>query len=127
MASVDMHDIDLKEFNEVLAACKGDVFMVTPEGDRLNLKSRLCQLIGFTKLIEGGSIAEAKLECSDPEDQRRLFRSAKSEPFHLLARPHPRALFCVRTRGCARFLQLHRLFVRSWTVWFDTVFYKVVL
>ena len=48
MASVDMHDIDLKEFNEVLAACKGDVFMVTPEGDRLNLKSRLCQLIGFT-------------------------------------------------------------------------------
>ena len=28
MASVDMHDIDLKEFNEVLAACKGDVFMV---------------------------------------------------------------------------------------------------
>ena len=65
MASVDMHDIDLKEFNEVLAACKGD---------RLNLKSRLCQLIGFTKLIEGGSIAEAKLECSDPEDQRRLFR-----------------------------------------------------
>ena len=27
MASVDMHDIDLKEFNEVLAACKGDVFM----------------------------------------------------------------------------------------------------
>lgn len=33
MASVDMHDIDLKEFNEVLAACKGDVFMVTPEGD----------------------------------------------------------------------------------------------
>ena len=74
MASVDMHDIDLKEFNEVLAACKGDVFMVTPEGDRLNLKSRLCQLIGFTKLIEGGSIAEAKLECSDPEDQRRLFR-----------------------------------------------------
>ena len=59
MASVDMHDIDLKEFNEVLAACKGDVFMVTPEGDRLNLKSRLCQLIGFT---------------SDPEDQRRLFR-----------------------------------------------------
>ena len=68
MASVDMHDIDLKEFNEVLAACKGDVFMVTPEGDRLNLKSWLCQLIGFTKLIEGGSIAEAKLECSDPEE-----------------------------------------------------------
>ena len=74
MASVDMHDIDLKEFNEVLAACKGDVFMVTPEGDRLNLKSRLCQLIGFTKLIEGGKISEAQIECSSVEDESMLFR-----------------------------------------------------
>ena len=74
MASVDMHDIDLKEFNEVLAACKGDVFMVTPEGDRLNLKSRLCQLIGFTRLIEGGTLAEAELVCEDPADESKLFR-----------------------------------------------------
>lgn len=72
--SVDMHNIDLKEFNEILATCTGDVFMVTPEGDRLNLKSKLCQLIGFTKLIEGGSIAAARLECSNPEDQSKLFR-----------------------------------------------------
>lgn len=111
MASVDMHDIDLKEFNEVLAACKGDVFMVTPEGDRLNLKSRLCQLIGFTKLIEGGA-ASRRRSWSAPTPRTSagcsaLICSAKSEPFHLLARPHPRALFCVRTRGCARFLQLH--------------------
>ena len=74
MASVDLHDIDLKEFNDVLATCNGDVFMVTAEGDRLNLKSKLCQLIGFTKLIEGGSIANATLECSNPEDQTKLFR-----------------------------------------------------
>lgn len=74
MASVDLHDIDLKEFNDVLATCKGDVFMVTPEGDRLNLRSKLCQLIGFTKLVEGGSIANATLECSDPEDRTKLFR-----------------------------------------------------
>ncbi len=72
--SVEMHDIDLKEFNEVLASCEGDVFMVTAEGDRLNLKSKLCQLIGFTKLIEGGNIAEAKLECANPADQQKLFR-----------------------------------------------------
>ena len=74
MASVNMHNINLKEFNEVLASCKGDVFMVTPEGDRLNLKSKLCQLIGFTKLIEGGNIAQAKLECSNSEDESKLFR-----------------------------------------------------
>ena len=74
MASVDLHDIDLKEFNDVLATCTGDVFMVTPEGDRLNLKSKLCQLLGFTKLVEGGNIANATLECSNPEDQTKLFR-----------------------------------------------------
>lgn len=97
MASVDMHDIDLKEFNEVLAACKGDVFMVTPEGDRLNLKSRLCQLIGFTKLIEGRA-ASRRRSWSAPTPRTSagcsaLICSAKSEPFHLWARPHPRALF----------------------------------
>lgn len=74
MSSVDMHDIDLKEFNEVLATCKGDVFMVTAEGDRLNLRSKLCQLLGFTTLIQGGSIAKATLQCSDPEDESKLFR-----------------------------------------------------
>ena len=74
MASVDMHDIDLKEFNEVLAACKGDVFMVTPEGDRLNLKSKLCQLIGLTSLIEGGKIAEAFVVCDNEADESKLFR-----------------------------------------------------
>ena len=74
MASIDMHDFDLKDFNEVLASCKGDVFMVTPEGDRLNLKSKLCQLIGFTKIIEGGSVASARLECADKDDESKLFR-----------------------------------------------------
>ncbi|MEF9865827.1 MAG: hypothetical protein RR576_02240 [Oscillospiraceae bacterium] len=74
MASIDMHDFDLKDFNDVLASCKGDVFMVTPEGDRLNLKSKLCQLIGFTKLIEGGNVASARLECADKDDESKLFR-----------------------------------------------------
>ena len=55
MASVDMHDIDLKEFNEVLAACKGDVFMVTPEGDRLNLKSRPSSSFGRRRACASSS------------------------------------------------------------------------
>lgn len=74
MASVDLHNFDFKDFGEVLAACEGDVYMVTPEGDRLNLKSKLCQLIGFTKLIEGGNVAAARLECSNSADESKLFR-----------------------------------------------------
>ena len=75
MASpISLHNINVPEFLKVLDQCKGDVFLVTEEGDRLNLRSKLCQLVGFTKLIEGGSIAEASIVCDNPEDETRLFR-----------------------------------------------------
>lgn len=74
MSQVEMHNFDFKDFNEVLNSCKGDVFMVTDEGDRLNLKSKLCQLIGFTKLIQGAKVSSARIECSNPEDATKLFR-----------------------------------------------------
>ncbi len=73
-SKIDVNNVSMKEFSEVIDSCKGDVFLVTPEGDRLNLKSKLCQLIGFTKLIEGGIVSTATLECSDPEDESKLFR-----------------------------------------------------
>ena len=75
MASpISLHNINVPEFLKVLDQCKGDVFLVTEEGDRLNLRSKLCQLVGLNKLIEGGSIAEASIVCDNPEDETRLFR-----------------------------------------------------
>ena len=71
---MDMHDFDLKTFTEILDSCEGDVYMVTPEGDRINLKSKLCQLIGFTKLIEGGRVSKAHVECTNKADEVKLFR-----------------------------------------------------
>ena len=38
------------------------------------MKSKLCQLVGLTKLIEGGSIAEASVICENSEDESKLFR-----------------------------------------------------
>ena len=72
--AVELHDVDVKEFLAVIDTGEGDVFLVTDEGDRLNLKSKLCQLIGFTQLIEGGKITTAHLECQNPEDESKLFR-----------------------------------------------------
>ena len=69
MDRISLHNFNVRDFSEMLASCKGDVYMITPEGDRLNLKSKLCQIIGFTALIQGGQIAEAKFECSEPEDE----------------------------------------------------------
>jgi len=74
MALLQLHDLDVPEFLKVLDECKGNVYLVTREGDHLNLKSKLSQLLGLTQLIEGGKIAEAFILCEDPEDESKLFR-----------------------------------------------------
>ena len=69
-----LHNVDVKAFLAKLDQCKGNVFLVTDEGDQLNLRSKLCQLVGLTKLIEGGKISEAFIVCDEPEDETLLFR-----------------------------------------------------
>lgn len=71
---LSLHDVDVAEFLAVLDTCEGKVFLVTNEGDRLNLKSKLCQIVGLTKLIEGGKIAEASIICENKNDESKLFR-----------------------------------------------------
>lgn len=71
---IEVNDISIQDFTKVISECKGDVYMVTEEGDRLNLKSKLCQLIGFAALIKGGTVTRASLECSEKEDEAKLFR-----------------------------------------------------
>lgn len=71
---LELHNVDIPKFLAVLGTCKGNVFLETPEGDRINLKSKLCQLIGIKNLIEGGKIDEAFITCDNPEDERKIFR-----------------------------------------------------
>ena len=71
---MNLHNIDVAEFLAVLDTCEGNVYLVTNEGDKLNLRSKLCQLIGLTKLIEGGKIAEASIFCENKNDESKLFR-----------------------------------------------------
>ena len=71
---IELHNVNVQSFLSVIDTCEGDVFLVTDEGDRLNLKSKRCQLIGLTKLIEGGKITNAHIECQNPEDESKLFR-----------------------------------------------------
>lgn len=71
---MEMKDFNLQEFMNVLDSCEGNVYLVTDEGDRLNLKSKLMQLIGFTKLIDGGIVNHAHIECDNKEDEQKLFR-----------------------------------------------------
>ena len=72
--NVDLHDVDVQKLCELIDKCKDDVYLMTEEGDRLNLKSKLCQMIGLTKLIQGGTITKATLCAVNPEDDTLLFR-----------------------------------------------------
>ncbi len=74
MSSVELHKINFKKFIEAIDQCKGNVWLVTEEGDRLNLKSKFCQLLGIAKIVEGGMVNEAKIICDDPADDSLLFR-----------------------------------------------------
>ena len=71
---VELHDIDVPSFLQVLDSCEGEVYLMTRDGDRLNLKSKLCQLVGLTTLIVGGKIAEAFVMCEKESDESKLFR-----------------------------------------------------
>ncbi|PWM45689.1 MAG: hypothetical protein DBX47_03875 [Clostridiales bacterium] len=74
MSSLELHKIDFRKFMEAIDQCKGDVYIITEEGDKLNLKSQFCRLIGVAKLVEGGMIKSAKVVCENPEDDSLLFR-----------------------------------------------------
>lgn len=69
-----LHNLDLADFIKTLDSCKGDVFMETADGDVLNLKSKLCQIIGLANILKGAEISEAKIRCANPEDESLLFR-----------------------------------------------------
>ena len=64
---------DIEGFFNIINDCKGSVELVTSDGDRLNLKSRLCQYISFAKIVAGeNSIPEMEIIASDGEDRAKL-------------------------------------------------------
>ena len=73
-AYLDLHEIDVKNFFKTVDSCKGNVFLETDEGDVLNLKSKLAQLLGLSNLIDGGVFNHVKIRCDNPDDEVLLFR-----------------------------------------------------
>ena len=71
---VDVHTVDFHELCSVIDRCKGNVYLVTADGNTLNLKSKLCQLLGLTKILSCAEVSEAKLKCENIEDEALLFQ-----------------------------------------------------
>ena len=44
-----------EEFLKVIDSCKGRVELITDDGDRLNLKSKLCQLVSLSTIFSSAA------------------------------------------------------------------------
>ena len=71
---IQLHNVDFDDFIKTVDECKGDVFIETEDGDVLNLKSKLCQMIGLNTILKHAEIGEATVRCSNPDDETLLFR-----------------------------------------------------
>ncbi len=74
MAGIKIHNFDFAKLMEFASTAKGDIYLETSEGDVLNLKSRLTQMLVLSNAITQASIEEATIVCKDPDDESRLFR-----------------------------------------------------
>lgn len=71
---IQLHNIDFEDFIKAIDNCKGDVYLETEDGDVLNLKSRLCQMIGLATILKHSEVGEATVRCTNPDDETALFR-----------------------------------------------------
>ena len=63
---------DVEKFFQVVDSCKGRVELVTGEGDRLNLKSKLSQYVSLANIFSNGEIPELELVAHEKEDVDKL-------------------------------------------------------
>ena len=71
---------DIKGFQKALDQCKGTVNIITPEGDVLNLKSKLSQLITINIILVGISkLSSIVIYTESEQDAENLARFITKE------------------------------------------------
>jgi hypothetical protein len=63
---------NVDKFFETVEKCSGRVELLTKQGDRLNLKSKLSQYVSLTGIFADTTIEEMDLLLSEPEDAKLL-------------------------------------------------------
>ena len=63
---------NVEKFFKVVDSCKGKIELLTDEGDRLNLKSKLSQYVSLANIFSDGNIKELELLAYEPEDIDKL-------------------------------------------------------
>lgn len=65
---------NVERFMEVIDQCKGRIELITSDGDRLNLRSKLCQYVALSKIFSEARIEDIEIVASDPEDLTLLLQ-----------------------------------------------------
>lgn len=65
---------NLDRFFEVIDSCEGKVELITGEGDRLNLKSKLAQYVALANVFSDGTVRELELVAYNPDDVSKLVK-----------------------------------------------------
>lgn len=64
---------DVDGFFKVIDSCEGKVELITGEGDRLNLKSKLCQYVSLSSILKTDvEIPELEIVAYEPQDTEKL-------------------------------------------------------
>jgi hypothetical protein len=63
---------DIEGFFNVVNSCKGRVELVSQEGDRINLKSKLSQYFSMATIFSSGMIDELEIIAYEHEDVEKL-------------------------------------------------------
>jgi hypothetical protein len=63
---------DVEKFFKLIDSCKGKVELVSEEGDRLNLKSKLSQYVSLAKVFSDGAINELDIIAYESEDIEKI-------------------------------------------------------
>lgn len=65
---------NVEKFFEVIDSCEGKVELVTGEGDRLNLKSKLCQYVSLANIFSNGNIPELEIVAHEQKDMEKILQ-----------------------------------------------------
>lgn len=66
---------DVEGFFHTIDGCEGKVELITGEGDRLNLRSKLCQYVSLSSILRmDDQIPELELVAYEPADAEKILQ-----------------------------------------------------
>ena len=73
MLSVKFANVaEVEEFFKVVDHCKGKVELISGEGDRLNIKSKLNQYVSLVKFFSEEAVEQVEVVATELEDIEKL-------------------------------------------------------